>query len=247
MNDGIGAMGTSFLYGMDPLYLVVFGVTMALSLLAQFWVKHAFSKYSRVGNSRNMSGAEAAEYMLRAEGITDVRVNRYAGGMLSDHFDPRSKVINLSPEVYDSRSVAAVGVACHEAGHALQHARHYAPLALRSLLVVPTNIGAKFAIPLIIIGFVLNSLGLAKIGLILFGVTFLFQVVTLPVEINASLRSRQALISHQIVAPGRETQGVSAVLTAAAFTYIAAAISSLMTLLYYAYRMGLLGGRRSND
>lgn len=233
--------------GMDPLYLIIAGITAALSMLAQFWVKSAFSKYSRMPNSRNMTGAEAAQYMLHAEGVDDVTVQRYEGGMLSDHFDPRSKVINLSPEVYGGRSVAAVGVACHEAGHALQHARHYAPLALRSLLVWPTNFGSKLAIPLIIAGFVLQSLGLAKVGLILFSLTFIFQLVTLPVEINASVRSRKALVAHNIVAPGAETRGVSSVLTAAAFTYIAAAIASLMTILYWAYRLGLLGGRRSND
>lgn len=238
----MGGMGMP-MYGMDPLYLIVFVVTMGLSLIAQGWIKSAYAKYSRVGNSRNLSGAEAADLMLRSEGVTNVEIRRYQGGMLSDHFDPRSRVINLSPEVYDGRSVASVGVACHEAGHALQHAQGYAPLALRSLLVLPTNIGAKFSIPLIIIGLVLNSFGLAKIGLLLFGVTFLFQVVTLPVEINASSRSKHALISHGIVS-GQEARGVSAVLNAAAFTYIAAAISSLLTLLYWAFRLGLLGGRR---
>ncbi|MCC8189453.1 MAG: zinc metallopeptidase [Planctomycetes bacterium] len=225
----------------DPLYMVVFVVTMGLSLLAQAWITSAFRKYSKVGNSRNMTGAEAARLMLESEGIHDVTINRLQGGMLSDHFDPRRKLINLSPDVYDGRSVAAVGVACHEAGHALQHAQHYAPLALRNLLVVPTGIGSKLAIPLILIGFVFQAFGLAKIGVILFGVTFLFQLITLPVEINASVRSRNALISHGIVT-GMEAQGVTRVLSAAAFTYIAAAITSLLTLLYWAMRLGLLGG-----
>lgn len=239
-------MGSSMplMYGMDPLYMVVFVVTMAISLIAQFWIKSAFAKYSRMGNSRNLTGAEAAAEMLRDEGVNDVKIQLYQGGMLSDHYDPRSKVINLSPEVYSQRSIAAVGVACHEAGHALQHARGYGPLALRSLLVTPTTIASKFSIPLIIIGLMLQSLGMAKIGLILFGVTFLFQVVTLPVEINASRRSTAALVAHGVVAPGPETNGVRSMLTAAAFTYIAAAISSLMTLLYWAFRLGLLGGRR---
>ncbi|MCD7897355.1 MAG: zinc metallopeptidase [Planctomycetaceae bacterium] len=231
------------MYGMDPLYLLVFAVTLGLSLITQFWIKHAFNKYSRVRNSRNMTGADAARLMLQAEGVTDVTVQRFEGGMLSDHFNPSTKVINLSPEVYDTPSIAAVGVACHEAGHALQHARNYAPLKLRSLLVGPTTLASKFSIPLIFIGLLLNMIGLAKVGLILFGVTFLFQVITLPVEINASVRSRQALLSHGIVTPGAEANGVSSVLTAAAFTYIAAAVASLMTLLYYAYRLGLFGGR----
>lgn len=234
--------------GLDPLYMIVAAVAAGLSLIAQLWVKSAFAKYSRVPNSRNMSGGEAAAYMLRAEGVNDVAIRRHNGGMLSDHFDPRGKVINLSPEVYDGRSVAAVGVACHEAGHALQHAKRYAPLALRSLLVLPTNLGSKLAFPIILAGLVLQYFGLVKIGFILFSLTFIFQVVTLPVEINASVRSRKALIAHNIVAPGAEARGVSSVLTAAAFTYIAAAIASLMTLLYYAFRLGLLGGgRRSSD
>ncbi len=236
--------GMPFMYGLDPLYLAVFGITMALSIIAQVWIKSSFAKYSRMGNSRNLTGAEAAEEMLRDEGITDVRVQLFQGGMLSDHYDPRTKVINLSPEVFSGRSIASVGVACHEAGHALQHARGYAPLALRSMLVGPTMLASKFSIPLIIIGLMLQSLGMAKIGLVLFGVTFLFQLITLPVEINASRRSTAALVENGVVAPGAETRGVQTVLTAAAFTYIAAAITSLMTLLYWAYRLGLLGGRR---
>lgn len=246
MGDSVGMGGMGFM-GMDPLYMLVFGVTMALSLIAQWWIKAAFAKYSRIGNSRNMSGAEAAEEMLRGEGVADVQVRRYEGGMLSDHYDPRTKIINLSPDVYDKRSLAAVGVACHEAGHALQHAQGYAALALRSFLVGPTTFASKFAIPLIMIGFVFQSLGLAKVGLVLFSVTFLFQLITLPVEINASVRSRNALVAHRVVAVGAESRGVSTMLTAAAFTYVAAAISSLMTLLYWAYRLGLLGGGRRND
>ncbi len=220
--------------GMNSGYLIVFLVTMGLSMLAQFWIKSAFAKYSKVRNSRNMTGAQAAELMLRAEGITDVRVLLHNGGVLSDHYDPRTKVINLSPDVYNSVSVAAVGVACHEAGHALQHARKYGPLALRSLLVMPASIGSKLAIPMIVLGLVIGALGVSQLGLLLFGVAFLFQVVTLPVEINASTRSRAALIQHGIVAQGEETAGVTRVLSAAAFTYIAAAIGSLMWLLYYA-------------
>lgn len=240
----MGSMGgMPMMMGMDPLYMVIFIVTMVISLITQWWIKASFAKYSKRGNSRNMSGAEAAAEMLQAEGITDVKIRRFEGGMLSDHYDPRTKTINLSPEVYDLRSLASVGVACHEAGHALQHARNYAPLALRSLLLKPTTIGSKFGIPLIMLGFILQSFGLAKLGLILFGLTFLFQLITLPVEINASRRSKAALMAHHIISPGAESLGVSTVLTAAACTYIAAAVSSLMTLLYYAYRLGLLGNR----
>ncbi len=235
--------GMSLMMGMSPGYMTVFLVTMGLSLLAQFWIKSSFAKYSRVRNSRNMTGAQAAELMLRSEGIGDVQVRLFNGGMLSDHYDPRTKVINLSPDVYNSTSVAAVGVACHEAGHALQHARGYGPLALRTLLVTPASIGSKLSIPLIVLGLVIGVMGMAKIGLFLFGLTFLFQLITLPVEINASVRSRQALVRNNIVAPGEEATGVSRVLTAAAFTYIAAAVTSLLWLLHYA---SLISGRRND-
>lgn len=232
-----------FFYAMDPLYLVCFLVAMALSLGAQWLVKAAFNKYSRVGNSKNMSGAEAARLMLSSEGVNDVQINRYSGGWLSDHYNPATKVINLSPEVFDGRSLAAVGIACHEAGHALQHARGYAPLKLRNMVVPTASIGSAVGVPLIILGMILGSLGLAKIGLLLFSLVFLFQLITLPVELNASARSKQALIQNRIITYGPEQKGVAAVLNAAAMTYIAAAVGTLLTILYYAIRLGLLGGR----
>jgi Predicted Zn-dependent protease len=231
------------LMGMDPLYWLVFGVGMVLSIIAQGMVKSAYAKYSRVGNSRNMTGAEAAQLMLRSEGINDVTINRYEGGWLSDHYNPGTKIINLSPDVYSGHSLASVGIACHEAGHALQHASHYGPLKIRNLLVPTASLGSKLGIPLVILGAVIGSLGLAKLGLVLFGLVFLFQLITLPVELNASSRSKQALLNNGIVQPGAEANGVAAVLNAAAMTYIAAAISSLLTLLYYAHRLGLFGGR----
>lgn len=236
-----------FLYAMDPLYLLCFGVAMVLSLIAQGMVKSAFAKYSQVGNSRNMSGAEAARTMLAAEGIANVQINRYQGGWLSDHYNPGTKVINLSPEVYDGRSLAAVGIACHEAGHALQHAQGYALLTLRNWVVPTANLGSALGVPLIIIGMLLGSLGLAKIGLILFSLVFIFQVLTLPVELNASARSKQALVQNGIVAHGPEASGVAAVLNAAALTYVAAAIGTLLQILYFAIRLGLLGGGRNRD
>ena len=235
-----------FMY-MDPGYMIIAAVSLVLSLIAQAMVKSAFAKYSRVGNSRNLSGAEAARLMLSAEGISDVKINRYEGGWLSDHYNPGTKIINLSPEVYDNRSVAAVGIACHEAGHALQHAKGMVALKLRNLLVPTAGLGSHLGIPLIILGMFINSMGLAKVGLVLFGLVFLFQLITLPVELDASARSKRALISHGIVGTGVEAQGVSAVLNAAALTYVAAAITSLLTLLYWAMRLGLLGGNRSRD
>ncbi|MDR1611654.1 MAG: zinc metallopeptidase [Planctomycetota bacterium] len=231
-------------FGLDPLYLVIFGVSMVLSLVAQTWVKSAFGKWSKVGNYANMRGAEAAAKMLAAEGVYDVRIVRQNAGFLSDNFNPADKTINLSPDVYDGRSIAAVGIACHEAGHALQHASGYAPLKFRSAIVPIANIGNHFGPPLIIVGMMLGWLGLAKIGLLLFGAIFLFQLVTLPTEINASTRSKRALVNDGIIQPGREAEGVSSVLGAAAFTYIAAAVGTLLMILYYAIRLGLVGGRQ---
>ncbi|MDR1535653.1 MAG: zinc metallopeptidase [Planctomycetota bacterium] len=239
-------MNMPFFYGMDPVLAVISLACLALSLIAQGLVKAAFARYSRVANSRNLSGAEAARLMLSAEGVAGVRINRYAGSWLSDHYDPSARVVNLSPDVYDGHSVAAVGIACHEAGHALQHAHRYAFLGLRSLLVPTAGLGSKLGIPLILIGLALGSLGLAKAGLILFGTVFLFQLITLPVELDASARSKRALVAHGVVGTGVEARGVSAVLNAAALTYVAAAIASLVELLYWAYRLGLLGGRRNS-
>lgn len=242
-----GGMPLMMGMGIEPGYLFVFLATMVISMIAQGWIKASYAKYSRMGNSRNMTGSQAAQLMLQSEGINDVAVRMLNSGTLSDYYDPTSKTVNLSPDVFNGRSIAAVGVACHEVGHALQHARHYAPMALRSLLVKPTNFAQRFSTPLIILGLVLGYFGLVKLGFLLFATTFLFQVVTLPVEINASMRSKRALVDHQIVAAGAEARGVSAVLTAAAFTYIAAAFSSLLWLLYYAYRLGLLGGGNRRD
>lgn len=234
-------------YGWDPLYMLFGGIGLVLSLIAQMLVKSAFARYSRVRNLRNMTGAQAAEIMLRSEGINDVAVRRYEGGWLSDHYNPSTKVINLSPEVYDNPTVAAVGIACHEAGHALQHAKGYAPLTIRSALVLPTQIGSSLGIWVIVIGAALGMMGLAKVGFILFVCTFLFSVITLPVELNASSRSKQALLRHGIVQQGPEYNGVASVLNAAAMTYVAAAIASLLQVLYWAIRLGLIGGGRRRD
>lgn len=232
-----------FFYAMDPLYLLFFGAALVLSLVAQWMVKAAYGKYSRAGNSGNMSGAEAARRMLAAEGVGNVQINRHQGGWLSDHYNPGTGVVNLSPEVYDGRSLASVGIACHEAGHALQHARGYAPLKLRNLVVPTANLGSALGVPLIVVGMLLGSLGLAKIGLALYSLIFLFQVLTLPVELDASARAKQALVQNGIISYGPEQKGVASVLNAAALTYVAAAVGTLLTLLYYAMRLGLLGGR----
>lgn len=225
----------------DPMYFLFVGPAMILSLIAQFWVKSSFSKYSKVAIQRGLSGAEVANFIVRQANL-GVRVER-VGGFLSDHYDPTQKVLRLSPDVYDGRSISAVGVAAHEAGHALQHAKNYAPLAWRSALVPATKIGSSLSWPLLMIGFLLGSVGLIKVGIVLFSAAVLFQLVTLPVEFDASRRAVAVVSSHGIVT-NQELDGVKKVLNAAAMTYVAAAISSIATLLYYMMRAGLLGGRR---
>ena len=175
-------------------------------------------------------------------GITDVRIVR-AHGVLSDHYNPVTKTLALSEQVYGSDSIAAVGVATHEAGHAIQHARHYAPLWVRSTLVPTANIGSSIGYFVMLIGMFMSSTNMVLIGAVLFSAVLLFQIVTLPVEFNASNRAKALIVEHGIVTM-QERQGVDRVLNAAALTYVAAAVSTLLTLLYFLWRSGLLGGRR---
>ena len=220
----------------DPLYLLIIIPTMLLSLWAQAKVKGAYSKWSKVQNKRGMSGADAAKDMLNREGIRDVRIEMITG-WLSDHYDPSSKILRLSPEVFGGRSVASVGIACHEAGHALQHAHNYAFLGIRSMLVPAANIGSKLSWIIIFGGMLLGIMGLAKVGVVLFGFVVLFQLVTLPVEFNASSRAKKALVANGILGDKTEVDGVNNVLDAAAMTYVAATIAALGQLLYYALRV----------
>jgi Zn-dependent membrane protease YugP len=226
----------------DPMYLwMVMIPGMAISGLASFMVHSAFTKYSRVRSSRGYTGAQAAALLLDRAGIHDVRIVP-AHGMLSDHYNPVSKELALSNEVYGSNSVAAIGVATHEAGHAIQHATGYWPLWLRSALVPVANIGSIFSYIVIIAGLYLGFMGLFLLGVILFSAVLLFQIVTLPVEFNASSRAKQLVVEYGIVSP-EERIGVDRVLNAAALTYVAAVITSVLTLLYYLMRSGLLGRR----
>jgi Zn-dependent membrane protease YugP len=230
------------------------GPTILLAIWAQTKVKSAFAKYSRVGNSSEMTGAEAAARMLGESGLAIVSSEGMARegsnavaivrtrGFLSDHYDPRKRVLRLSPDVYSGRSLAAVGVACHEAGHALQHAKGYAALELRGLMVPVASFGSWAAFPIIILGFMMSYMVLVQAGIALFAVIVLFQLVTLPVEFNASKRAKQALWNLGIIQNAQERKGVAAVLDAAAWTYVAAAISSVMTLIYYI--MIFTGGSR---
>lgn len=226
----------------DPLYLLFIAPGLALSLWASMRVKSTFNKYSKVRSMRGLTGAQAAQELLRGAGITDVRIVR-SQGMLSDHYNPVNKTLALSDPVYDSDSVAAIGVATHEAGHAIQHARHYAPLWVRSALVPTANIGSSIGYMVMLFGLFLASQNMVLIGAVLFSAVLLFQVVTLPVEFNASNRAKALVLEHGIVTMD-ERRGVDAVLNAAALTYVAAAVSTLMTLLYFLFRSGLLGGRR---
>lgn len=226
----------------DPLYLLFMLPPLALSLWASWRTKSTFDKYSRVRTARGLTGAQAAQVLLDTAGIHDVEVVP-AHGFLSDHYNPVTKKLALSQAVYGSPSVAAVGVACHEAGHALQHARRYAPLWLRSALVPTANIGSNFGYLGMLFGLILQSQGLFVVGALLFSAVVLFQLVTLPVEYDASARAKRLAFEHGLVLD-QERQGMAKVLDAAALTYVAAAISSLMTLLYFLLRSGLLGGRR---
>jgi len=225
----------------DPLYFIIVGPAIVLSIVAQIWVKSAFNKYSKVGVATGLSGAQVAERIVSQAGL-GVRVERVSG-FLSDHYDPLHRVLRLSPDVYDGRSISAVGVAAHEAGHALQHAKNYVPLKWRSALVPITKVGSSLAWPLLMIGFLLGAVGLIKVGIIFFSAAVLFQIVTLPVEFDASRRA-VGVIQQMGMVNAVELEGVKKVLGAAAMTYVAAAAASIAQLLYFLMRAGLLGGRR---
>ncbi len=226
----------------DPIYFVFLAPALLLSLWASFRTKSAFNKYSKVRVATGLTGAEAAERLLASAGIRDVKVVAHRG-MLTDHYNPMTKTLALSEQVYGVPSIAAVGVACHEAGHAIQHATKYGPLALRSLLVPTANIGSTLGYLVMVFGIFLSSVNMVLFGAVLFSAVLLFQIVTLPVEFDASARAKQLAVAQGIVMP-QEREGMDRVLNAAALTYVAAAISTLLTLLYFLFRAGLLGGRR---
>jgi Zn-dependent membrane protease YugP len=225
----------------DPLYLLFMAPALILSLFAQGWVKSSFSKYGKLANRRGITGAEAARRILDSSGLSGVRIEPAQGRGLSDHYDPRTKVLRLSPEVYGKASLASVGVAAHEAGHALQDSGGYAPLKLRSALVPAAQLGSNLAWPLLFIGMFIGAMGMVKLGVIFFSGAVLFQVVTLPVEFNASARAMRALEGVGILS-GDELSGARRVLSAAALTYVAAAITAVLQLVYFLLRSGLLGG-----
>jgi Zn-dependent membrane protease YugP len=224
----------------DPMYLVLVMLPgLLISGAASLMVRSAFSRYSRVGSMRNITGAQAAQAMLDHAGIHDVTIVP-TQGFLSDHYNPTNKTLALSPDVYQSTSVAAIGVACHEAGHALQHAHGYVPLWLRSALVPAASLGSNLGYLVMIVGFFLTSQTTILIGAALFSLVVLFQIVTLPVEFDASARAKREVVAQGILYP-EEQVGVNRVLNAAAMTYVAAAVSSILTLLYYLMRAGVFG------
>lgn len=224
----------------DPVYLLFILPGLALSMWASFRVQSAFNKFSKVGTRRGYTGAEAAQRLLDDAGIHDVQIVP-AQGMLTDHYDPVNKRLALSEQVYASNSIAAVGVATHEAGHAIQHAVGYKPLYLRSALVPTASIGSGLGYMVMLFGLFLNSMNMVLIGAVLFSMVLLFQVVTLPVEFDATARAKRLVVEAGIISPD-ERRGVDAVLNAAALTYVAAAVSTLLTLLYFLFRSGILGG-----
>lgn len=235
--------------GFDIGYLLMVVLPgMALSGVASWMVKSAFAKYSKVPSRRGITGARAAQMLLDRAGITDVKVVP-TRGYLSDHYSPSNKHLALSEPVYNSSSIAAIGVATHEAGHAIQHATAYAPLGLRSLLVPTVGIGNQIGYFAMAIGAGMvaskSAVGIwiFGVGVALFSCLLLFQIITLPVEFNASARARRLVVEAGIIDADERT-GVDRVLTAAAMTYVAAAVSTLLTLLYFLMRSGLLGGRR---
>ena len=233
----------------DPLYMTILLVTLALSGGVSMLVKTRFAAGQKVNISSGLTGADVAKAILMDAGITDVKVLVHQG-FLSDHYNPLNKTLNLSKDVYYGRNASAAGVAAHEVGHAIQHAQGYFPLWLRSAIVPVANIGSNLGPWLVIIGIVLMGAGralgysLALAGVVLFAAATLFTLVTVPVEFDASSRAKKALARMDVVAQGREYNTVSGVLFAAGLTYVAAAISSILQLLYWAYRAGLLGGRR---
>ena len=234
-------------YGFDLTYVVLVLPCILFSLWASFRVNSTFKKYSNQYSRRRITGAEAAQRVLHANGVRDVRIER-VGGNLTDHYDPRTNVIRLSDSVYDSTSTAAIGVACHEAGHAVQYAQNYAPIKFRAAIIPITNIGSHLAMPLILLGLLLTFMETASFffvyaGIACFGLSLVFQLVTLPVEFNASRRAMEAIADTDILTSDEQV-GARKTLTAAAMTYVAATAVALAQLLRL---LLIFGGRRRDD
>ena len=236
-----------FFYGFDWTYLTLVLPCIILSLWASSNVNSTFRRYSQTHSSRRITGAQAAQRVLSANGVSGVRIERVSGN-LTDHYDPKANVIRLSDSVHDSTSVASIGVACHEAGHAVQYAQSYGPIKLRAAIIPVTNFGSRLAMPLILLGILFSAFAdfsytLVYLGIACFGLSLVFQLITLPVEFNASRRAMQAIERVNILTD-EEQRGARKTLTAAALTYVAAtavALSQLLRLLV------IFGGRRRRD
>lgn len=227
-------------YGFDWTYLVFIVPALLISMWAQFKVSSAFNKYAKVRTTRGLTGAQTADYILRANGVKGVRIE-HVQGSLTDHYDPSANVIRLSDSVYNATTVSAIGVAAHETGHALQYAEGYTPIKLRAAIIPASRIGSAASWPLLLIGIIFSIRPLIWLGIAFFSLATLFQVLTLPVEFNASSRALKAIGKWNILSE-EEHQGAKKVLTAAALTYVAALLTSLMQLL----RLILLFGNRRN-
>ncbi|MEN2984792.1 MAG: zinc metallopeptidase [Dictyoglomaceae bacterium] len=224
----------------DPTYVILLPALL-LSIYASWKVRSTFSYFSQIPNSRGISGVEAARILLRSLGLYDVKIE-LTPGSLTDHYDPRTKTLRLSEPVYYSQSISALGVCAHEIGHAIQHAEGYLPLAFRSTLVPVATLGTNMAFPLFFIGFLFGSPSLMNLGILAFSLGVIFYLITLPVELNASKRARELLLSSGMIT-AREAEGVKAVLNSAALTYLAAAAMALLQLL----RLILLANMRRRD
>ena len=236
-----------YYYGFDWTYIVLVLPCLILSLWASAKVNSTFKKYSRQRTLRGLTAQEAAMRVLSANGVSGVRIERVSGN-LTDHYDPRANVIRLSDSVYDNTSTAAIGVACHEAGHAVQYAQDYAPIKLRAAIIPVTNFGSQLAMPLILLGILLSAFGsmsdlLIYLGIGCFGLSLVFQLVTLPVEFNASRRALVAIEEGELLTD-EELMGARKTLRAAALTYVAATAVALAQLLRL---LAIFGGRRRQD
>ena len=230
-----------YYYGFDIYYLVLILPAMLLGLWAQARVNSTFNRYSHVRCRQGYTGSQIARRILEANGLTDVRIEGIRGN-LTDHYDPTARVVRLSDSVYDSPSIAAIGVAAHEVGHAIQHANSYAPLTIRNAIIPVTNIGSKLSIPLILLGVVMSFQPLVTVGIVAFSLMAVFQLITLPVEFNASSRALATLNGEHYL-DEEEVYGARKVLSAAALTYVAALVMSLAQLM----RLVALFGNRDRD
>jgi Zn-dependent membrane protease YugP len=232
-------------FGLDPLYFLILAPGMLLALWAQAKVQSAFHEGSKIPAASGVTGAEAAAYVMHDGSVADVAIEP-VHGQLTDHYDPSHKVLRLSEPVYGGRSLAALGVAAHEAGHALQDARNYSPLVVRNLMVPLASFGSSFAIIVFFAGMFLHWTGLILAGMALFTAVVLFQLVNLPVEFDASRRARERLLATGLITREEEPT-VARVLNAAAWTYVAGTLTSILTLVYFLIRSGLFGGSSRDE